>query len=131
MLIYHHSIGGNEPNHCPIEIFRSHLDYIVQHSDSLWVAPQGEVARYIRERDAFRYELFGESEHWLRMETGLEPALYNVPLSVRIFFSSGHPDLWLLIGDVEIEIPAESSSVVINVLPETIQRISTYPVAVL
>jgi peptidoglycan/xylan/chitin deacetylase (PgdA/CDA1 family) len=127
-LIYHHSISDSDPSHCPVAVFESHLDYIVDHLDSLWVAPQGEVARYIRERNAFRYEILGESEHWLRIETGLEPALYDVPLTIRIFGCPGHSDLRFVIGDAEVDMRAGLSSVILDVIPEMVLPLSVYQI---
>ena len=123
---YFHAISDGPPAHCPIEVFQRHLDYIAEHEDSLWIAPQGMVARYIREREAFRCKIVDEGGFWLCVDTGLDPALYDIPLTVRIFGSPGHGDLCLVIGGEAVQMPADAFSVLVDLIPETVQRISVY-----
>ncbi len=53
ILVYFHMIsidGTMEKYIIPVERFFQHIDYVAAISESLWIAPQGEVADYIRMR---------------------------------------------------------------------------------
>ena len=116
---YLHSIGS-DTIYCPLEVFRSHLDYIKQREDSVWVAPQGDVARYIRERESFRYQIVGSSEVFLYVQTGLDPSTYNIPLTLRLVLKPGHPAIWISIDQIKLAAPQGLDTLQVNVIPETV-----------
>jgi len=81
-----HSIdndGGYSPTQSAV--LRSHLDYIRQHSDRFWVAPFGDVVRYIRERDAaiIRETAQSKTSITLQVSDKLENSIYNYPITIR------------------------------------------------
>ena len=81
-----HSIdndGGYSPTQSAV--LRSHLDYIKQHSDRFWVAPFGDVVRYIRERDAaiIRETAQSKTSITLQVSDKLENSVYNYPITIR------------------------------------------------
>jgi hypothetical protein len=54
LIVGVHSISKqNEigPNLIPLNWFQAHLNYVVSRKDYLWIAPQGEIVRYIKSRD--------------------------------------------------------------------------------
>jgi hypothetical protein len=54
LIVGIHSISRqNEmgPNLIPQNWFQAHLKYVVSRKDYLWIAPQGEIVRYIKSRD--------------------------------------------------------------------------------
>jgi peptidoglycan/xylan/chitin deacetylase (PgdA/CDA1 family) len=118
-LPYFHMIGS-DTGYCPLEIFRSHLDYVKQHVDSVWVAPQGEVGRYIRERESFRYQIVGSSEVFLYVQTGLDPSTYNIPLTLRLVLKPGHPAIWMFLDQKKLLAPQGLDTLQIDVIPETV-----------
>ena len=81
-----HSIdndGGYSPTQSAV--LRSHLDYIKQRSDRFWVAPFGDVVRYIRERDAaiIRETAQSKTSITLQVSDKLENSVYNYPITIR------------------------------------------------
>ena len=63
-----------------------HLDLlqVLSESNQLWVATQGDVARYLYSRDAANIEILHQSDTCIemRVDDGLDDALYDVPLTV-------------------------------------------------
>jgi len=81
-----HSIdndGGYSPTQSAV--LRLHLDYIKQRSDRFWVAPFGDVVRYIRERDAaiIRETAQSKTSITLQVSDKLENSIYNYPITIR------------------------------------------------
>jgi peptidoglycan/xylan/chitin deacetylase (PgdA/CDA1 family) len=53
LIIYFHSVSAKEESAnavIPLSLFRKHLDYVCSLKESLWIAPQGEIAEFIRAR---------------------------------------------------------------------------------
>jgi peptidoglycan/xylan/chitin deacetylase (PgdA/CDA1 family) len=65
---------------------RMHLDYLVSKRDSLWIAPYGEVVRYIKERDSSSLSLQETSDSALvyKLVHPLDDSVYDLPLSLEI-----------------------------------------------
>lgn len=75
------------------EEFRTHCAWIQSQEDRLWVAPMGEVGRYVMQRDHTELKILEENRHSLkfRLLTRLEnPDVFDSPLTVR-FPSKGKP----------------------------------------
>jgi peptidoglycan/xylan/chitin deacetylase (PgdA/CDA1 family) len=66
--------------------FEVHLDYLVSQRESLWIAPYGEVVRYIRERDSSSLSLQESSDSALvyKLVHRLDDSVYDLPLSIEI-----------------------------------------------
>lgn len=45
-------------------------DYLANHRDSLWVAPMGEVLKYIKVRDAFRFANYEQTYNTISFDAG-------------------------------------------------------------
>ncbi|MBA7709364.1 hypothetical protein ES703_118279 [subsurface metagenome] len=73
----------------PLARFNLVLDYL--ESQDFWLAPFGEVARYIRERKSATLTLKKQSDQsmTLVLEDGLDDRIYNKALSLRIRLSAG------------------------------------------
>jgi hypothetical protein len=65
---------------------RIHLDYLVSKRDSLWIAPYGEVVRYIKERDssAFFLKEYSDSTMVFSLTNRLDDSIYDLPLSLEV-----------------------------------------------
>lgn len=82
----HAVINGYSPFKS-VDEFRGHCEWLVKQGNDLWLAPMGEVGRYVGERDAARLQN-------IKTETGLcgfelvcdakPESLYNFPLTVVI-----------------------------------------------
>ena len=81
-----HSIdndGGYSPTQSTV--LRSHLDYMKQHSDRFWIAPFGDVVRYIRERNAVTVREISKKKTSITVQVSdnLENSVYNYPVTIR------------------------------------------------
>jgi len=57
IIVYFHSVSAEEKSDVctvPLSFFKRHLDFVSSLKDSLWIATQGEVARYIKAREMNR-----------------------------------------------------------------------------
>jgi hypothetical protein len=75
--------GGYSPTQSAV--LRSHFEYMKQHSDRFWIAPFGEVVRYIRERNAVivKEVLNRKTSITIQVTDTLENSVYNCPLTIR------------------------------------------------
>lgn len=67
----------------PTQLYR-HWDYVVTKKDLIWVAPFGEVAAYVKERDSTKVITISEDDRYieLRLESPLNPSLFRQPLTL-------------------------------------------------
>jgi len=93
----HHGIGGpNDPKHdwamTSIDAMKTHLDYLDKNRSKIWCETFGNVARYIKERDATPKVNVASStadKITLTVTNTLTDSLYNYPLSIRCEAPSG------------------------------------------
>lgn len=86
VAVVHSIIGGYSPFKS-IEEFRGHCEWLAAQGGALWIAPFGEVGRYVNERDAAKLENVtgGEGSCGFTLTCSAVPAdLYNIPLTVVI-----------------------------------------------
>ncbi len=88
LVVYFHSLAMGDSllnaTYAPFSLFQQHLNDVQALSDSLWIAPRGEVIRYMRLRQDARVvvKVSGKSIRlWLESELSLET--FSVPLSIR------------------------------------------------
>ncbi len=75
--------GGYSPTQSAV--IKAHLDYMKRHSDRFWIAPFGDVVRYIRERNAttVRELLNKKTRITIQVSDTLENSVYNYPITIR------------------------------------------------
>lgn len=75
----------------PESEFRAHYDLLVSFGPQLWVAPVGEVGRYVVERNNAQFTITENTATRLgvQLTTGLDDAVYGVPLTVWLTKPSG------------------------------------------
>ena len=75
--------GGYSPTSSAI--LRSHLDYMKLHSARFWIAPFGNVVRYIKERNAVTVQEISNQKASISIQVSdtLENSVYNYPLTIR------------------------------------------------
>lgn len=66
-------------------VLRAHLSYVKEHSNTYWVAPFSDVARYIKERDAATIHELSNNRGAITLQVTdkLDNAVYNYPLTIR------------------------------------------------
>lgn len=86
LVLVFHGIDtvGWEP--LPHELLASYFQYIKNHDDSLWIAPFGTVARYVRERMNAKVKTGLKSDTiMIDLTHSLDPAMYDVPLTLKTY----------------------------------------------
>ncbi len=100
------------------EILRTHLKYVKTREADIWVDTFANIARYEKERDNAKLTVASSSSGRLIFTlTGtLDPALYNVPLTVVLDIASAKSARALRAGQ-EIPLHVSASSIQIDVTP--------------
>ncbi len=81
-----HGIGRDFMS-IPLPDFRHYVAYLDSLSDSVWVAPMGEVIRYATEREAAR--VLEKDGIRVVLPDSLAPSVYNLPLTLETRLRSG------------------------------------------
>jgi len=89
----HHGIEGDNhgwANTSTAEL-KKHLDYLNQNRSTIWCETFGNVARYIKERDAAKATVTSSDDNTIKVSLtdNLENATYNYPLSLRCEMPAG------------------------------------------
>jgi peptidoglycan/xylan/chitin deacetylase (PgdA/CDA1 family) len=78
-----HSFDPTQYGKWTPDMFLTYMDYLQGRTD-LWIAPFGEVIKYIRERSATTISAASSSSSiTITLTHNLEPAIFNYPLTVR------------------------------------------------
>lgn len=92
----HHGIEGDGHGwaNTAVTELKSHLDYLKQNSNTIWCETFGNVARYIKERDAATTAVTSSDDKTIKLtlKDNLEDATYNYPLSLRTELPAGWTD---------------------------------------
>jgi peptidoglycan/xylan/chitin deacetylase (PgdA/CDA1 family) len=97
MIHYFHEVGGEG---VPVDQFEAYMDYLAARQDSLWLATQGEAAKYAMERDNCVVHLTGTNPGMLHLETPLDPVRFNIPLSICLTATCDEIDLLVVNGAI-------------------------------
>ena len=107
----------------PLNIFREHLDYVVDCKDQLWIAPRGKIVRYIRLRQSATVLTKTDQGKYLEIAIHCEDErLVDTCLSLRVQL----PENWvysrnniLVLQDNKLSrLPITDHSVLIELTPE-------------
>lgn len=83
----HHGIGsdGHSWAVTNLDAMKQHLDYLDKNRDKIWCETFGNVARYIKERDAasLTVESSEQNSITVKLTDNLPDTIYNYPLSIR------------------------------------------------
>lgn len=122
----HAIINGYSPFKS-VDEFRSHCEWLVKQGRDLWLAPMGEVGRYVRERDVAKLDILKSDLAAVQFELlcDIKPAtLYNAPLTVVVPAASaksatataGGKELpvFLRDGKILVDIPVSSGPVTVE-----------------
>ena len=90
VLVFHgiDNIGWEPTSH---EKLKEYFQYIKNREDNIWVAPFGEVARYVRERMDAKVEtkISGKGKITVKLTESLKHNTYNEPLTLKTYLPSG------------------------------------------
>jgi hypothetical protein len=95
-MIYFHSItrnGDQDETTAPFHVFKEHLDFIDSVRDCLWIAPQGQIAQYIRLRQygSFNVDLVNKKIIEIEIDTHSQYRFRDVALDIYVDL----PSAWL------------------------------------
>lgn len=114
-VFLYHSEGGATN-------FNLHLDAIEARADHLWIAPFGEVARYIRQRAHATLGVLSETPAEILLSlTGNPPSdLPSVPLTISLArpTEGRDGDLLVMQGETAITYRAEGDRILFDALPD-------------
>jgi hypothetical protein len=90
----HHGIGSQTHSWATTNLnaMKSHLEYLDKNRDKIWCETFGNVARYIRERDAkptITQKSSTETSFTLTVTDNLADSIFNYPLSIRCPLPTG------------------------------------------
>lgn len=109
----YHSEGGADN-------FDLHLDAIESRKDQLWIAPFGDVARYIKQREAVQTEVLSNSGNTIviAVTDGLDNAIYHLPLTLSFELPSGWDSVSATQGGEPIAAWIDGATLYFNAVPD-------------
>jgi peptidoglycan/xylan/chitin deacetylase (PgdA/CDA1 family) len=95
-----HAIGNEGYEPVSLTTFTSHLEYIHERQEDVWVAPFNHVIKYIQERDSVTPVLthISDLSFSLRLESFLNATVYDEPLTVKISVPADWFDVDVVVG---------------------------------
>jgi oligosaccharide reducing-end xylanase len=94
----HHGIGSDSHSWATTNLdeMKKHLEYLDTKRSTIWVETFGNVARYIKERDAAKATVTSSDDKTVKLTvtttTNLDKTIFNYPLSLRCELPSGWTD---------------------------------------
>jgi hypothetical protein len=89
----HHGIGEDKHDWAAtsLDAMKTHLDYLDKNRAKIWCETFGNVARYIRERDAAKVTVKSSDANSITVQItdGLADSIFNYPLTLRTTLPSG------------------------------------------
>ncbi len=106
----HHGIGSQSHNWAVTNLnaMKSHLDYLDQNRDKIWMETFGNVARYIKERNAAQITEKSSSGGSFTIEVkapNLDTSIFNYPLSIQRELPSGWDETKIKVTQNDIDVP--------------------------
>jgi oligosaccharide reducing-end xylanase len=103
----HHGIGndGHSWAVTNLNAMKEHLNYLDQNRNKIWCETFGNVARYIKERDAasLTVESSDEQKIIVKLTDNLPDSIFNYPLSIRCPLPDGWTDIKVTQNGEEVE----------------------------
>lgn len=91
------SVGWEALTHQQLD---NYFSYIKARDNKLWIAPFGDVARYIRERQSAKVTVKSTSSWriWIELMQPLDKAMYAQPLTLKTYVPADWKEVWLVQG---------------------------------
>jgi peptidoglycan/xylan/chitin deacetylase (PgdA/CDA1 family) len=100
LVLVFHGIDSLGWQALPHELLDTYFQYIKKREDSLWIAPFGEVARYLRERmNTQVQEKIQAEEMLINLNSSLDTAMYPVPLTLKTYVPEAWKNIRVTQGD--------------------------------
>lgn len=110
----HHGIGSDTHTGATTNIdeLKKHLDYLDKNRDKIWAETFGNVARYIKERDAGSLTVKSSTINKITVSLtdSLVDSIFNYPLTIR----RPLPDGWEKVAVTQNSKPLDDSIVIVN-----------------
>jgi peptidoglycan/xylan/chitin deacetylase (PgdA/CDA1 family) len=110
VLVFHgvDDIGWEGLSH---ELLDSYFQFIKKQEDSLWIAPFGVVARYLRERMNSKVESQTDGkEITVKLNHSLDTSLYQLPLTLKTYVPASWKNVLVSQGVEQQTVQAESDA---------------------
>ncbi|MBN1577375.1 MAG: polysaccharide deacetylase family protein [Chitinispirillaceae bacterium] len=91
-VLLHHGVGkGDYLAYTEVADIEGNLDYLDKNRDKIWVESFGNVARYIKERNAAKITVTSSSDESITIQVAdnLDDSIFNYPLSIRCELPDG------------------------------------------
>jgi peptidoglycan/xylan/chitin deacetylase (PgdA/CDA1 family) len=96
LVLTHHGVEGIGWEALPATELDEYFTYIKAHEDKLWIAPFGDVTKYMRERKSANITTGNvNGKMVIKVSHSLDKRFYNIPLTLKTYLPAG----W---GKVEI-----------------------------
>ena len=104
----HHGIGNESHGWAVTNLnaVKDHLKYLDQNRDKIWIETFGNVARYIKERDAASVKVQSSDENNITIEVTHnlgDDSIFNYPLSIRRPLPDGWTQAEVIQDEKEVE----------------------------
>src|SRR5690554_6549107 len=103
-----------------INALKEHLDYLDENRDKIWCETFGNVARYIKERDAVSLSVTSSDDNSITVSVtdNLDNSIYDYPLSIRRPLPDGWTDPVVTQDGEEVEFSVEDNNIVFKAVPD-------------
>jgi peptidoglycan/xylan/chitin deacetylase (PgdA/CDA1 family) len=90
LVLVIHGVDGLGYEALPHTLLDTYFTYIKANENNLWVATFGDVTKYMREREATTVQSkFNKHRIVINLNSQLNKAVYNVPLTLKTFIPNG------------------------------------------
>jgi oligosaccharide reducing-end xylanase len=118
----HHGIGSDGHNWAVTDLnaMKEHLQYLDQNRDKIWCETFGNVARYIKERDAVSLSVTSSDDNSITVSVtdNLDNSIYDYPLSIRRPLPDGWTDPVVTQDGEEVESSVDNGYVMFKAVPD-------------
>lgn len=90
LVLVIHGVDGLGYEALPHTLLDKYFTYIKNRGDKLWIATFGDVTKYMREREGTKIDSkFQNGKITIRLNSSLDKAVYNVPLTLKTHVPEG------------------------------------------
>jgi peptidoglycan/xylan/chitin deacetylase (PgdA/CDA1 family) len=116
----YHGIETGGYQNIPAANFTAQVDALAGRRDRLYIAPYGEVVRYIRQRDDATASLVSNdgSTITLSLTDSLDDAIYNIPMTLILAAPAGWTDISAFQDGLAIEAWIADGNILLNAVPD-------------
>lgn len=102
LVLTFHGVDGIGWEAKPSADLRTYFTYMKQHEDSLWVAPFGDVTKYIRQKMNAKIETNSNGDTRMVKLTHTLDSIYDFPLTVKTYVDSDWEEIAVTQGEKKL-----------------------------